>query len=284
MPVRPAADADLRCDTDAVPRYRHLGFLTDYGLEDGFVAVCHGVIDRIAPGGRIVDVSHQVPPYDVRRGAMVLARSAPYLDPAVFLAVVDPGVGGDRRAIAMETESSVLVGPDNGLLSPSADLLGGATSAVELDRDDLFLRPVSATFHGRDIFAPIAARLLAGRELGEVGTPIDPDGLHRLPEPRVVEHADGVDAEVVDVDHFGNVQLAATWRDLDVAPGDRLDIDHHHAAAGHHFASVAPGDLVVYADSDGRVAVAVNGGDAARRLEVTRGATVRISAGRTPGS
>jgi S-adenosyl-L-methionine hydrolase (adenosine-forming) len=270
-----------------VSRYRHLAFLTDYGLEDGFVVVCHGVITGIVPEARIVDVSHQVPPYDARRGAIVLARSAPYLDPAVFLAVVDPGVGSDRRAIAVATESSVLVGPDNGLLLPAADVLGGVTSAVELDRADLFLRPVSATFHGRDIFAPIAARLLGGSALGDVGTPIDPAGLHRLPEPQVVEHADGVDAEVVDIDHYGNVQLAVAWPALGVDDGDgvviRVDSGEYRVAVGRQFTSVPSGGLVLYADADSRAAIAVNGGSAARQLDVARGAIVRLSVGRTRG-
>jgi S-adenosylmethionine hydrolase len=266
-----------------VARYRCLGFLTDYGLEDGFVAVCHGVVMSIAPDARIVDVSHLIPAYDVRRGAMVLARAAPYLDPAVLVAVVDPEVGGDRRAVAVATESSVLVGPDNGLLPPAAEALGGAHRAVVLDRDELFLEPVSATFHGRDVFAPVAAHLLGGAALADVGTAIDPAGLVQLPEPHVFIRLDGLEAEVVDVDHFGNLQLAAEWRDLDTDVGEPLDVDGHRAVTGRHFASVAPGDLVVYADSDEQVAVAVNGGNAARRLEVTRGATVRISGGRTPG-
>lgn len=262
-------------------RYRRLGFLTDYGLEDGFVAVCHGVVTRIVSDARIVDVSHLIPAYDVRRGAMVLARAAPYLDPAVLVGVVDPEVGGDRRAVAVATESSVLVGPDNGLLVPAAEALGGVRDAVVLDRAELFLEPVSATFHGRDVFAPVAAHLLGGAALGEVGTPVDPDSLVRLPEPHVVVTADGVEAEVVDVDHFGNLQLAAGWRDLDAEAGEPIDVDGRRAVAGRQFASVAVGDLVVYADSDRRVAIAVNGGNAARRLEVTRGATVRVSRART---
>lgn len=265
-------------------RYRCLGFLTDYGLEDGFVAVCHGVVTSIVPDARIVDISHLIPAYDVRRGAMVLARAAPYLDPAVVVAVVDPEVGGDRRAVAVEAESSVLVGPDNGLLLPAAEALGGIRRAVVLDRAELFLQPVSATFHGRDMFAPVGAHLLAGAELTDVGTPTDPDGLVGLPQPHVFIRIDGLEAEVVDVDHFGNLQLAASWRDLDIDLGKPLDVDGHRAVTGRQFASVPVGELVVYADSDGRVAIAVNGGHAARRLEVTRGTTVRIATGRTPGS
>jgi S-adenosyl-L-methionine hydrolase (adenosine-forming) len=166
---------------------------------------------------------------------------------------------------------------------PAADALGGVRDAVVLDRPELFLEPVSATFHGRDVFAPVAAHLLGGAALDEVGAPVDPGSLVRLPEPHVVVSADGVEAEVVDVDHFGNLQLAAAWRDLDAAAGEPIDVDGRRAVAGRQFASVPVGDLVVYADSDRRVAIAVNGGNAARRLEVTRGATVRLSVGRTPG-
>ena len=262
-------------------RYRCLGFLTDYGLEDGFVAVCHGVILGIAPDARIVDISHLIPAYDVRRGAAVLARASAYLDPAVLLAVVDPGVGSQRRAIALEAGSSVLVGPDNGLLPAAADRLGGPGRAVELDREELFVQPVSATFHGRDVFAPVAAHLLAGRPLDEVGSPVDPATLVRLPRPRIAVHADGVEAEVVDVDRYGNLQLAASWPDLGVHPGDavivRSAVAEHRAAVGRQFTSVGAGELVVYADSDQQVAIAVNGGSAARRLEVTGGAMVRLS-------
>ena len=262
-------------------RYRCLGFLTDYGLEDGFVAVCHGVVGRIAPDARIVDISHVVPAYDVRRGATVLARAAPYLEPAVFLAVVDPGVGGDRRAVAVGTESSVLVGPDNGLLLPATSALGGAQRAVELDRTELFRRPVSATFHGRDVFAPVAAHLLASADLADVGSAIDPASLVALDEPLVRAHPTGVDAEVVDVDRYGNLQLAATWPALGVEVGELVTLgvegDEHTVEVGRQFTSVGPGQLVVYADADGRVAIAVNGGSAADRLDLVRGGTVRLS-------
>jgi S-adenosyl-L-methionine hydrolase (adenosine-forming) len=264
-----------------VSRYRCLGFLTDYGLEDGFVAVCHGVVLGIVPTARVVDISHLVPAYGVRRGAAVLARSAPYLDPAVLLAVVDPGVGGERRALAVASGSSVLVGPDNGLLLDAAERLGGVRQAVELDRAELFVQPVSATFHGRDVFAPVAAHLLAGRPIDEVGSPIDPATLARVPEPRVVVDADGIEAEVADVDRYGNVQLAVAWRDLPAEPGDsmlvRTTTTEHRIEVGRQFTSVATGELVVYADSDDRVAIAVNGGDAARRLDATGGTTVRLS-------
>src|SRR5439155_19901002 len=140
--------------------FRFLTFTSDYGLEDEFVGVCHGVIKRFAPDVEILDVSHAIPPQDVRAGANVLAQAVPFMPPAVHLAIVDPGVGTRRRGVVVGTrQGPPLVGPDNGLLSIAAEALGGAVEAHEITREDLFLQPVSKTFHGRDIFAPVAARL-----------------------------------------------------------------------------------------------------------------------------
>ena len=152
--------------------YNHMSFLTDYGLEDGFVAACHGVAARIAPAARIIDITHLVQPGDVRRGAAVLAQTVSYLPPAVHVAVVDPGVGTARRAVAVAAGESILVGPDNGLLSWAIDALGGGQAAVQLTNGDLWLHPVSATFQGRDIFMPVAAHLAAGAELADAGDEI----------------------------------------------------------------------------------------------------------------
>src|SRR3984885_14983302 len=149
--------------------YQYMSFLTDYGLEDGFVAACHGRGARIAPAASIIDITYLVPPGDVRRGAAVLAQTVAYLPPAVHVAVVDPGVGTVRRAIAVAAGGSVLGGPDNGLLSWAMAALGGASQAVQLTNGELWLHPVSATFHGRDIFMPVAAHLAAGTALTEVG-------------------------------------------------------------------------------------------------------------------
>lgn len=259
-------------------QYRWLSLLTDYGLADGFVAACHGVIARIAPAARVIDVTHQVPPGDVTRGAALLAQAVPYLPPAVHVAVVDPGVGTPRRGIAVQTPGGVLVGPDNGLLPWAADALGGPTAVVSLTNPDWSLAPVSRTFHGRDVFAPVAARLAGGAPLTQAGTAVDPGTLIRLPEP-VVATGDGwLEAEVLTVDRFGNVQLAAPGAALAGLPGP-VTVDGVAALRGATFADAPPGGVVVLVDSSDRVAVAVNGGRAADVLGVTPGDLLRIAAG-----
>ncbi|MEV4390309.1 SAM-dependent chlorinase/fluorinase, partial [Micromonospora sp. NPDC049580] len=170
---------------------------TDYGLTDGFVAACHGVIARIAPAARVIDVTHLVPPADVRRGAAVLAQTVPYLPVGVHVAVVDPGVGTARRGVALATPGGLLVGPDNGLLPDAAAALGGVTAAVELTEPRWLAARVSGTFHGRDVFAPVAARLALGAPLAEAGPAVDPDGLVRLPPAVVARDAEGFTAEVL---------------------------------------------------------------------------------------
>src|SRR6266545_825126 len=157
--------------------YGWISLTTDYGTFDGFVAACHGAIARIAPDVRVIDVTHHVPPADVPRGAAVLAQTAPHLPLSVHCAVVDPGVGTARRGIAIETPNGALVGPDNGLLVWAAEALGGIDEVVELANKDWFLGDVSRTFHGRDIFAPAAARIASGASLGDAGPSVDPDTL-----------------------------------------------------------------------------------------------------------
>src|SRR5216683_2870225 len=191
-----------------VATYDCLTFLTDYGVEDGFVAACHGVAARISPGIRLIDITHLVPPGDVRRGAAVLAQSLPYMPPAVHVAVVDPSVGTARRAIAVQAGEGILVGPDNGLLSWAIAALGGAERAVQLTNGELWLYPVSPTFHGRDIFMPVAAHLATGIDLGSAGTDIDVKELVTLPAPTSRVSDDEAEGEVMSVDRFGNVQLS----------------------------------------------------------------------------
>jgi S-adenosylmethionine hydrolase len=257
--------------------YGYISLTTDYGIVDGFVAACHGVIARISPDVRVIDVTHQVPPSDVARAAAVLAQTVPHLPPAVHVAVVDPGVGTARRGLAIATPGGVLVGPDNGLLPWAADALGGIESAVELTNQDWFLGDVSRTFHGRDVFAPVAAHIAGGAPLGDAGTPVDPDTVVRLPDP-VVAVGDGwLEAEVVTIDRFGNVQLAAGGSML-AGLGPELVVGGVRARRGATFADAPPGDLVVFEDSAGRVAVAVNGGRAVVVLSVTPGDVLRLSA------
>ena len=195
--------------------YDCLTFLTDYGLEDGFVAACHGVASRILPSIRLIDITHLVPPGDVRRGAAVLAQTIPYLPPAVHVAVVDPGVGTARRGVAIQAGDGILVGPDNGLLSWATAALGGAQRACQLTNGEWWLHPVSPTFHGRDIFTPVATRLAAGGNLAEAGTEIDVEELVALPAPTSRVRDGEAEGEVMSVDRFGNVQLSIAAADAD---------------------------------------------------------------------
>jgi S-adenosyl-L-methionine hydrolase (adenosine-forming) len=262
-----------------------LTFITDYGLDDGFVAACHGVAARIAPAARIIDITHLVPPGDVRRGAAVLAQTMPYLPPAVHVAVVDPGVGTTRRGIAVQAGEGILVGPDNGLLSWAAAALGGARRAFHLTNGELWLHPVSQTFHGRDIFVPVAAHLAAGADLLSVGTELDTGDLVTLPAPTSRVHDREAEGEVMSVDRFGNVQLSIAASDA-----DRIGIgfgSHLVVRCGRRqltvpyletFAAVAPGELVAFTDSAGLISLAVNAGDAAQQLGLPPGAHVRLAA------
>ncbi|MGC4895815.1 SAM hydrolase/SAM-dependent halogenase family protein [Micromonospora sp. DT31] len=254
---------------------RCVSLTTDYGLVDGFVAACHGVLARLAPAVRVIDVTHLIPPADVRRGAAVLAQTVPYLPWGVHVAVVDPGVGTERRGIALATPGGLLVGPDNGLLIPAAEALGGVTAAVELTNPDRLGPVVSHTFHGRDVFAPVAARLALGAPPAGAGPPVDPGTLVRLPEPVVRAEPGGLTAEVLTVDHFGNVQLAAPGTLLDGLPS-RVLVNGRAAVHGRTFGDAPPGALVVLADSAGLAAIAVNTGRAADTLALAPGDLVTI--------
>jgi S-adenosylmethionine hydrolase len=258
-----------------MPRYDCISLTTDYGLSDGFVAACHGVLARLAPHARVIDVTHLVPPGEVAQGATVLAQTVPHLPVGVHVAVVDPGVGTARRAVAVETPAGLFVGPDNGLLPAAAAALGGATRVVVLDNAEWHLPAVSATFHGRDVFAPVAARLAMGDNLLDAGTEVQVSTLVRLPDPVVVLGDGWLEAEVTAVDRFGNVQLAASAPDLDGFPSTVV-VGGLRAARGRTFGDARPGELVVYGDSAGRVAVAVNGGRAVVALGVTPGDVLRV--------
>jgi S-adenosyl-L-methionine hydrolase (adenosine-forming) len=261
-------------------RYGRISFTTDYGTADGFVAACKGVMATIAPDVPVLDITHQIPAGDIRRGAVVLAQTLPYLPPGVHVAVVDPGVGTSRRPVAVQTDESVLVGPDNGLMPWAARALNGARRAVVLDNQDWHLRRVYRTFHGRDVFGPVAAHLAAGRPFSEAGTPLDPAELVTLPDA-VLRHGDGyVEMEVLTIDNFGNVQLAAGQEVL-YGLGRSVTVTTAHTSVkvtvGETFGSVAPGELVLYLDSADLVSLAVNGGSAAGRLSLAAGDMIRLS-------
>ena len=267
-------------------RYRWISFTTDYGLADGFVAACHGVLATLAPEARVIDITHQVPPQHVRRGAVALAQTVPYLPEAVHVAVVDPGVGTRRRGVVVSAAQGVLVGPDNGLLLPAADALGGVHAAYELAASAYRLSTTSATFHGRDIFAPAAAHLARGIAPEEFGPAVD--DLVQLPEQPVTARPHQLRAEVLTVDGFGNVSLAASAADLNTAafPGPvrvRCGEKVLPASLGRTFADVPTGAAVLLIDSSGRPAIAINGGSAADALAI-HNRTAPISCDITPAS
>lgn len=262
---------------------RLICFFSDYGDRDDFAGTCRAVIKRIAPEVQVIDVTHGLLERDVLGGALVLRNTMPYMpDRAVHLAVVDPGVGGPRRPVALRSAGDRLfVGPDNGLLTLAADADGGVSDAHLLTNEEIWLSPLSATFHGRDIFAPVAARLAAGLPLDVVGVGVDPAGLARLdvPAPEVV--AGGISATAVLVDRFGNVALNLTAAELEAADlGHRLELDcggeRYFTRVVRTFSSVRPSDILVLIDSYGQVALAVNSGSAAEVLGVAAGDRVAL--------
>jgi S-adenosylmethionine hydrolase len=256
-------------------------FLSDYGLGDDFVGTCHGVIARITPEARVIDLTHDVPRHDVRTGAVILRRALPFCPAGVHLAVVDPGVGGTRRAVAVRVaeEDRVLVGPDNGLLWPAAERFGGVVEAVDVARSPHRLEPVSATFHGRDLFAPVAAKLAGGAPLAAAGEPIDPDELVklRLPAPHI--DAERVFAHVVSADGYGNVTLDVTHEEgtgAGLRLGASVLINGTPATYARTFEEVGPGELMLYEDAYRTLALAVNRGSAKDFLDLALDDEVRI--------
>ncbi|MFL5918130.1 MAG: S-adenosyl-l-methionine hydroxide adenosyltransferase family protein [Gaiellaceae bacterium] len=264
---------------------RIITFLTDFGLQDDFVGTCHGVMKRIAPEVEIIDITHGIPPQGVLQGALTLANCLPFMPVAVHLAVVDPGVGGARRALALrDNDGRIHVGPDNGLLIPAAEKCGGIAEAHELANPDYALESVSRTFHGRDLFAPAAAHLALGVPLSELGPPIAPDALARLdlPEPEV--GTSRIRATVLAIDRFGNVQLNLDRSHFDqvgVVPGTRIELqigpERYYAVAARTFADARRGDLILYEDAYRNLSIAINGGNAAAMLGLRAGRDVRIN-------
>jgi S-adenosyl-L-methionine hydrolase (adenosine-forming) len=258
--------------------------LTDYGRDDDFVGVCHGVMRGIEPELRIIDITHGIRRYSVRQGALVLRNTLPYMPLGVHVAVVDPQVGTERRGLALRTgDGRILVGPDNGLLSLAWQRCGGVELVVDITRSPHRLEPVSATFHGRDIFAPVAAHLAAGAELADAGDPLDPASLTtvELPEPR--QEADGLVAHALVVDRFGNAGLNIDHDGLagtGITLGETIEIEtggeRYLAKYAHTFADVTPGELLVYEDAYRTLAVAINRGDAASTLGIRPDAEVRL--------
>lgn len=254
-------------------------FLSDFGLEDEYVGVCHAVIARLAPGVPVIDLTHGVPPQDVMAGAVALASAVPYSPPeAVFLSVVDPGVGTERRAVAVEAGGAFLVAPDNGVIGLALVALGGARRAVVLDPARVSPWPVSTTFHGRDVFSPAAAALASGAELEDLGEPVDVAELSELMVGEPLVEAGRISTTVIGVDRFGNLRLGAGSRDLRAAGLDGQGVLELERAGGPvrlrrvvTFGDLDRGEAGVLVDSAGWVAVVSNMDSAAERVGLRRG-------------
>jgi S-adenosyl-L-methionine hydrolase (adenosine-forming) len=262
-----------------------VSLLTDYGRDDDFVGVCHAVILGICPEATIVDLNHGIARHDVREGALALRNTLPFVPVGVHAAIVDPQVGTERRAVALRTEDGrLLVGPDNGLLSLAWERFGGVTEAVDVSRSQHRLEPVSATFHGRDVFAPVAAHLAAGAVLAEAGESLDPDTLDTIELPVPAREGDTVVAHVLTIDRFGNASLNLSHEELagtGIVLGGQVELraraERYLAKVAQTFADVRPGDILVYEDSYRALSIAINRGDAAGTLQLARDAEVRIT-------
>ncbi|HUQ43387.1 MAG TPA: SAM-dependent chlorinase/fluorinase [Candidatus Limnocylindria bacterium] len=267
-----------------------IGFLTDFGL-DGAAAICRGVMLSIARDAQIVDISHAVRKYAISDGAYLLAAAVPWLPVGVHVAVVDPGVGTERRPIGIRTaRGDVLIGPDNGLLVPAAERLGGIAESRLLANRAWMLPVTSQTFHGRDLFAPMAAQLAIGGAFEDLGPAVEPRDLVRLPAATATVEEGRLVTAATYVDSFGNVRLAGGPADLAAALGDlpwgtRLGLEllddpatrDDHARWHQTFGDATAGELLVYVDSNGNLALAVSSGDAASRLRIGTGARIGIA-------
>jgi S-adenosyl-L-methionine hydrolase (adenosine-forming) len=271
-----------------------ISFLTDYGLTDEFVGVVKGVIRQLAPETVVIDITHNVPSHNVRAGSLTLTRAVQYLPDGVVLAIVDPGVGTTRKGIVVEVNNDdcrlLFVGPDNGLLAPAVAMAGGATRAYELNNVDLHLAAPGATFAGRDIFAPVAARLSNGMPIEECGTSIDPNLLLPGIMP-LSRNEDGlIHAEVLWVDHFGNAQLNVDPAEVRVF-GDvvsvrfgSVDVSPRTARVSNTYGDLKTGEIGLVIDSYGLLSVCLDRASAANELGLAEAMTVIISEADAPAS
>lgn len=254
-----------------------ISFLSDYGLADEFVGVVTSVIRSIAPHVGVVDITHNVAPHDIRAGSLALGRSVQYLVPGVVLAVVDPGVGTARRAVAVEVGDgeAVLVGPDNGLLAPAVALVGGSGRAVELTNEEFQLAAPGPTFAGRDVFGPAAAHLCNGVDLAELGPEVDPITLRPGILPLTRQEDDKLVSEILWVDRYGNAQLNVDPAEIE-ALGDRVTLrwgldQVRTAVRALTYGALKAGEVGLVVDSYGLVSVALDQASAADQLHLRPG-------------
>jgi S-adenosyl-L-methionine hydrolase (adenosine-forming) len=262
-------------------------FLSDFGFQDEYVGTCHGVIKQIAPEAEVIDITHGIAPQRVLQGALVLERTLPYMPAGVHLAVVDPGVGGQRRALALRSgDGRFFVGPDNGLLVPAAENAGGIEAVHELTNAEYALPSVSRTFHGRDLFAPAAAHIALGVALERLGPPVAQDALARLDLPTPTSAPGRIEAAVLAIDRFGNIQLNLTRDDMrqkGLTPGTKVELEHlgerYYAVVARTFADARAGDVILYEDAFGWIAVAISEGNAGQLFAVAPGESIVVHLG-----
>lgn len=262
---------------------RPIALLTDFGHRDPFVGICHGVIKRADIAIPIIDITHGIPRHDVRSGALAMADALPFMpEGTIFVGVVDPGVGSQRRALCVEAaDGTIFVGPDNGVLGPAIELSGGAKQTLDISASPWHLEPLSGTFHARDIFAPVAAQLALGQPLEEAGPALIDSEIIALTPPTMEWLGDSFVTTIVGIDEFGNVRLAGGMADVGkIFRGDRIEV---HAPGGIFGASAVgayadgPEDsLVLIEDSTSSLALAINEGNAAELIGATPGDRVRI--------
>ena len=258
--------------------------LTDFGLEDDFAGTCRGVMKRIAPDVELIDITHGIPPQHVLQGALVLANTLPYMPTGVHVAIVDPGVGSERKPIALRGgDDRIYVGPDNGLLLVAADRFGGVAEAVEIAEAAYMLERISHTFHGRDIFSPAAAHLARGVDIAELGPGVEPDSLARLEVPRPEVGERRIRACCLYVDRFGNMQLNLTRSDLQrlgAEPGTQVELElasvRYYAVAARTFTDARDGEIILYEDAYENIAVAITDGNAAEMFSIRPGQQLSI--------
>lgn len=262
-----------------------ISFVSDFGLDDTWVGVCHAVIHRVCPDARIVDLAHNIDAFDIRKGAAVAAAGVHQLPEAIHLVVVDPGVGGPRRDLCVVTSDGVrLIGPDNGVLVPAARRAGGIRSVYSIEGARSDERPPLGTFHARDVLAPAAAMLACGASPDALGDSVDPASLHQAPFPPSHPEGDHLVAEILERDRFGSLRMSVDEADIETygLRGAALELAIGHVVLsvpfGRSFSDVARGELVVLVDASGWLTLAENAGSAFERFGVEPGTLVRVRA------
>lgn len=263
---------------------QYISFLSDFGNQDEFVGVVHGVVARLAPDVRVIDVNHSIRQGDIRAGALALTRAVQYLPEGVILAVVDPGVGTARRAIAASTSVGVFVGPDNGVLSPAVAMVGGADRIVAIENPEMRIPSAGETFHGRDVFGPAAALLASGEaSLDDCGPDVSPESVTPLLLPLPEVEAGHVTATAWWIDRFGNTQTNVSPDEMALAGiSDATTVTVRIGSTEYEipwvgvYGEVGEGEPLIYVDGSGLIALAVRGGSAAEMLALSEGQPITL--------